>query len=1301
MATEGHRSGGHQGNDPSWADRLREMTPGGGRSRVVLAVVALLAALSSTGVAVASAIGGPSPASRRAQVVTAAARLPRGARAIGSLSASAPVSGAVALKLPNEPALQRFLSAVTNPHSPLFHHYLSRGQFAQRFGPHAAALAAVEHQLRGEGLAVTHVSSNRMLVSFTGTAARIESAFGTGLERVRLPNGAIGRATTAPVRLPAAVAPQVAAVIGLDQLVHNHTAIERRTRLGGRRTPAAVQPRTTGGGPSACAAATKASSQGGLTDQQVATAYGLNPLYAAGDTASTQTVDIFEEEPYAATDIAAFDQCYFGQNRSGNVHLIGVDGGAGAGPGVGEAALDIENISALAPAAKINVYSGPLTSLGGVDIWNAIAVADDARQISTSWGLCETAVQEGSPGQQQVESEIFQQIAAQGQSVFSAAGDSGSDDCAGQSGAAVDPVLSVDDPASQPYVTGVGGTTMVGASTPPSETVWNNGAAGGGGGGGISETWAMPSWQSSSAVAQSPAQQACSNYPSGSASSGEYHLPGYFTTLAAGTLCREVPDVSAVADPQTGMTIYWNGSWGIIGGTSSAAPIWAAIMAEINASSYCSSASVGFVSPLLYQIASSPGYVSAFNDITSGNNDSLMAASSLDYPSGPGYDLASGLGTPRVTNPNGTLGLAQQLCRDAAAGTGSSAPQVTGLSPSSGPNGGGTQVRITGTNFGAAAGTVYFGSVPVTSVISWTATQIVVDAPAYTPPPGTPAGAPGRALVTVAPSGGAGSSAPSGKSIFDYTANAPGGHPVIDYISPAYGPNAGGGTVDIVGANLAGATQVTFGDLPATIVGVADRGAQTELQVRVPATDQKCAYGTEATEGICAVKVTVTNASGQSSGPDPIPAYSGPIVFSPDGSFAAPAGCGCEVVPAPDEYDYAAAPKILSVSPSYMDEGGSSAATITGQNFNLLSYEWTSVGDPTQAANEDFQLLGISATSLSVVILPDPNSTTLPDQSTLTVQSAGQPSNQYPFDYAGVPELDSISKHVVSQSSPGSLTITGRGLQQVIGVLFEDQAGSGAAAGSSLFTAQSSTQLTVMIPSFFAIPTDVLVCSVSGCSSPNPTVDTLIYAFPGRPTLTASSPKSGPSTGGTQVTLQGTLDSNITAVYFGTRRATLGAQPVGSPSGPVTVTAPAGKPYSKVNITISTAGGQLVGAPTSAVTPNATFTYGPPTGFRLPAPQVGRNGKLSFHLKLPQGGRLTAMAVTHIRKNGRARSVTFGRAARTIRRARRLTLVITPWRAARIALAAGKKLRVRVTVTFTPREGFAVTHSRTVAVRRR
>ncbi len=127
--------------------------------------------------------------------------------------------------------------------------------------------------------------------------------------------------------------------------------------------------------------------------------------------------------------------------------------------------------------------------------------------------------------------------------------------------------------------------------------------------------------------------------------------------------CREVPDVSADANPNTGLVIDWGGwgGWTPVGGTSLAAPLWAALVALTDAWPACSAHTVGFLNPALYSIAGKSAYASALNDVTRGDNHLLSIPDWWRYPATVGYDLASGLGTPDAANPSGG-GLVAQLC---------------------------------------------------------------------------------------------------------------------------------------------------------------------------------------------------------------------------------------------------------------------------------------------------------------------------------------------------------------------------------------------------------------------------------------------------------------------------------------------------------------------------------------------------------------------------------------------------------------------------------------------------------------
>ena len=1220
-----------------------------------MAAAAPAAASAST----VSAAHPASPSNLLVQV-SAAPHLPAGARVIGAVAPTAQVSAAVAMRLPSQSAVTAFIDSTTNPRSSQYHRYLSRGQFTSRFGPSQAAVSAVEKQLGADGLRVTGVSANRLLVSFTGSAAVVNSAFHTGLNQVRLANGTMGRATTSTVRLPSSIAGKVQAVVGLDQLVHETDGPVGPIKARATGKTASPSVPAVPGGPVACSDALEQQLTGALTDQQLAYSYGVDPLYAAGDFGAGQTIDIYELEPYLTSDVQIFDQCYFGADHTSQITDTLVDGGAGTGPGSGEAALDIDNVSALAPGAKIHVFTGPNMNgeFGELDTWNQIAMADDARQISSSWGLCETAEQLGAPGTLQVENEIFEQTAAQGQTVYASAGDDGSDDCAGHASDSVATNLSLDDPASQPYVTSVGGTTVTDATEPPAETVWNNGESGGAAGGGISEAWAMPPWQSAAAVPQTPGAtgtEACSNDPTGVAD--DFHLQGLGTTLTPGTPCRETPDVSALADPQTGYTIVYDGFWYQFGGTSASTPLWAALTAEMNASSTCSSLpqGLGFATPLFYQVASGSAadHAAAFSDVTVGDNDNLGVGSATDWSAGPGYDLASGLGTPRVTDANGTPGLAAQLCA-AAAGQGATAPpQVSSLSQTSGSIAGGGTLTINGANFGSATGSVYFGTVDA-QVATWTPTAVTIDVPAYQAPAGNPPGSAGRANITVVTAGTpAESSAPTANAVYDYTADSS-GTPVVDYVSSENGNSAGGNTVNVVGSGFTGATAVHFGDVAATNLQVI---SDNELSVTVPASDGTCAV--DPSQGLCAVAVTVTTPGGTSSGPAIKPAYQGPIVYGENAEFFAPAGCGCEIVPAPEEYDYASAANITSVSPQYASAFGDTV-TITGSNFNLLTFEWANAGPAGQNFSQDFDIEGVTPTQLTIGV---PGSELLPGTeptaSDISVQSANQLSNVSSFDYAGIPVVTGISKHLAPQADPGSLTITGHGLQDVNTVVVELQGDLDFLySTSTAISGQSDTSLTVTLPSGFAAPADVLACSATSCSNPNPKVDTLTLAYPGRPSISAVGPHSGPAHGGTIVTIQGALDSELTAVHFGSAKARILSAPELTASGTIVVVAPPGTAGKKVSVTISTLGGELAvpAAPTSAANPAAVFTYAKstPTAPRHVTGKAGaHSATIGWESPSDGGGSsvtgyvITVRAKHHktitIKVSARTRKVTVGR----------------------------------------------------------
>jgi kumamolisin len=170
----------------------------------------------------------------------------------------------------------------------------------------------------------------------------------------------------------------------------------------------------------------------------------------------------------------------------------------------------------------------------------------------------------------------------------------------------MDGSANVDFPTSSPWVLACGGTSLIAPKgTIESETVWNDGGDGGATSGGVSSYFALPSYQ------------AQANVPLGIGSS----FRG-----------RGVPDIAGVADPETGYLTLVDGTWGVIGGTSAVAPLWAGLIALLNQNL---GKLLGFLHPLLYGTVAQH---KALNDITSGTNGA--------YNAGPGWDAYTGLGTP-------------------------------------------------------------------------------------------------------------------------------------------------------------------------------------------------------------------------------------------------------------------------------------------------------------------------------------------------------------------------------------------------------------------------------------------------------------------------------------------------------------------------------------------------------------------------------------------------------------------------------------------------------------------------------
>ncbi|WP_329139933.1 S53 family peptidase [Streptomyces sp. NBC_01476] len=489
----------------------------------------------------------------------------------GAVASTDRISVAVTLASRDDKALAAFVAQVTDPASPSYGHYLTKSQFAGRFGRSDADVKKVTDYLRSQGLTVGTVHSGNLLIDATGTAAQLEKAFGTKLSTWK--DSASGRsfyANDAAPSLPSSVGSLVSDVSGLNNRVQLH-----------HQAPAAVTPHNGPGG--------------GYTPTQIKGGYNVSGSY----TGSGQQVALLEFDGFQQSNITAYDSHYGLSSTAPTVHKV--SGGSGPlGDGQVEVELDIEVLNAVAPAAKITVFEGPNSDAGEVDTYQAI-VDSGVPVTSISWGAAET--QRTSSNISAVDA-VFAQGAAEGLSFFAASGDSGSDD-AGTGG------TSVDYPASDPYVTGVGGTTL----TVTSANAWSRETAWSGGGGGKSGVFSIPSWQT-------PVQK------------------------SQGGGKRQVPDVAALANPSPGVSIYSQGRWGQVGGTSAAAPEWAGFAALYNQQATAAGKPrLGFANPALYTAGGT-----GFHDITSGSNGAYSSATGWDFTTGWGSYNAATLAA-KLLNP--------------------------------------------------------------------------------------------------------------------------------------------------------------------------------------------------------------------------------------------------------------------------------------------------------------------------------------------------------------------------------------------------------------------------------------------------------------------------------------------------------------------------------------------------------------------------------------------------------------------------------------------------------------------------
>jgi kumamolisin len=521
-------------------------------------------------------------------------------------------------------------SSLLAPHS-----QVSREQFSVEHGADDADLAALTTFARANNLEIVQVWSVQRRVVLRGTVADLSKAFSVKLDLFEYPGGRY-MSHAEPTSVPKELRDIILAVVGLD----NRPLLMPRFRLSEHAT----------------------SSVGTFTPDQVGALYRF-PVDADG---SGQTVGILEfGGGYNDGDLDAYF-AKLGVNRP-QVASVGVSGAGNQPSGDptgddGEVVLDIEVLGAVAPGARQVVYFAPNSEQGFVDGFASV-VHDQVNSpsvISTSWGAPE---ENFSSTTRAALDSLFQDAVLLGTTVLAASGDGGSSDGVG------DGALHVDYPASSPWVTGCGGTTLlVQNGLIAGENTWNH--DGGASGGGVSQFYAVPDYQAKAGVV-----------PSGS----------------GGRQGRGVPDVAGNADPTSGYQLLIDGQPTVIGGTSAVAPLWAGLVARIN---QLRGSNLGFLNPQLYALLTA---AAAFRDIVNGNNDA--SGQGAPYQAAPGWDACTGLGVPDGTNLAVALGI----------DVSKPVPPTPAPSPSA-PNGSGTMLvfRTPAGGVGIAAGTSqYIGDVDV------------------------------------------------------------------------------------------------------------------------------------------------------------------------------------------------------------------------------------------------------------------------------------------------------------------------------------------------------------------------------------------------------------------------------------------------------------------------------------------------------------------------------------------------------------------------------------------------------------
>ncbi len=509
-----------------------------------------------------------------------------------------PLSLTLVLARDDEAGFQQYLHDVYDPQSPIFRQFLSQADVAARFGPSADDYQQVLSYLQSQGFQLTEGSANRLTLTVSGTRAQADSAFDVDITDFHIGNRTFYANNRDPA-LPSVIAPRVESITGLSNLATPQPDIalvmafcELNSKIiftaDGYTPPTSQQLYQECLSDLAGVAAYFGNGFGGFSGSAAALspASANNPVESESlpDTlppwlqfdGTGQRVGLLEFDAFQMGDISDY-LALIGNPASqlSQLSTVSVNGGTTPGAGESEVLLDIDTILTGAPGADVVVYEGSVANASYQQMFNAM-IGGGVTIISNSWSSCEdqTTLADASSID-----AVLQAAAASGITVFNGSGDSGSTCLDGGAN-------TIGVPADSPSATAVGGTTLtVGSgSTYVSETWWNGANSTpqtGQGGFGVSRFFARPAYQD-----------------------------GYSSAAT-----RSIPDVAINADPATGIVLCEQSAGGcptglLYGGTSYAAPLWAALDARLN---QAQGHNLGSLNQLIYPL----GNTSAFHGATS------------------------------------------------------------------------------------------------------------------------------------------------------------------------------------------------------------------------------------------------------------------------------------------------------------------------------------------------------------------------------------------------------------------------------------------------------------------------------------------------------------------------------------------------------------------------------------------------------------------------------------------------------------------------------------------------------------